>query len=460
VKKRRTAKQESGRAVQEAVKLDTLERINLNAAGLDIGAEEIYACVPDGRDAKASVRVFGTYTTDLRALADWLAQCQVDTVAMESTGVYWIPVFEILEARGFEVYLINARQSKNVAGRKTDVLDCQWIQQLHTYGLLSNSFRPEGEICALRAYLRHRDNLIRYRSGHIQHIQKALQQMNVQLTQAVSDMTGLTGMRIIRAIVVGERDPEALARYRDPRCAKSAEEIAQALTGNYRAEYVFALKQALELYDFYTQQIATCDAEIERQFSTIESQVDVEANPLPLVSKSRSKNAPSFDARTQVYRVSGVDLTRIDGIDDALAQKIVSEIGVDMSAWPTVKHFASWLRLAPRNDVSGGKVLRSRTGKTGNQAAQAFRLAAQAVQRSDSALGAFYRRMKSKYGPAQATTATAHKIARTVYHMLKYKEEYVDPGATYYEEQYRKRAIKNLQRKAARLGMRVVPTIT
>lgn len=457
MKTKKKVKGESGRAVREAVKLDTLERINLNAAGLDIGAEEIYACVPDDRDVEAAVRVFGTYTTDLLALADWLVRCRIDTVAMESTGVYWIPAFEILEARGLKVYLVNARQSKNVSGRKTDVLDCQWIQQLHTYGLLSNSFRPDGEICALRAYLRHRGNLIRYRSAHIQHIQKALQQMNVQLAQAVSDVTGVTGMRIIRAIVAGERDPQVLARQRDPRCAKSAEEIARALTGNYRAEHVFTLKQALELYDFYTQQIAACDAEVERQFSVMESQVDVETHPLPEVSKSRSKNAPAFDARTQVYRVSGVDLTRIDGIDEALAQEIASEIGVDMSAWPTVKHFASWLRLAPRNDVSGGKILRSQTGKTGNRAAQAFRMAAQAVQRSDSALGAFYRRMKSKYGAAQATTATAHKIARIVYHMLKHKEEYVDPGATYYEEQYRKRAIKNLERKAARLGMKVVP---
>jgi transposase len=461
VKARKQGKGESGRAVREAAELDTLERINLNAAGLDIGAEEIYACVPDGRDVETSVRVFGTYTPDLRALADWLARCRIDTIAMESTGVYWIPAFEILEARGFKVYLVNARQVKNVSGRKTDVLDCQWIQQLHTYGLLSNSFRPEGEICALRAYLRHRGNLIRYRSGHVQHIHKALQQMNVQLMQTVSDMTGVTGMRIIRAIVAGERDPQVLAQQRDPRCAKSAEEIARALTGNYRTEHVFALRQAVELYDFYTQQIAACDAEVERQFSVMESQVDVEAHPLPpKVSKSRSKNAPAFDARTQMYRVSGVDLTRINGIDEALAQEITAEIGVDMSAWPTAKHFASWLRLAPRNDVSGGKLLRSQTGKTGNRAAQAFRMAAQAVQRGDSALGAFYRRMKSKYGAAQATTATAHKIARIVYHMLKHKEEYMDPGGTYYEEQYRKRAIKNLERKAARLGMRVVAAAT
>jgi len=449
---------ESGRAVRETVQLDTLAQLNLNAAGLDIGAAEIYACVPAGRDAEASVRVFGTYTPDLQALADWLVQCKIDTVALESTGVYWIPAFELLEARGLQVYLVNARQSKNVTGRKTDVLDCQWLQQLHTYGLLRNSFRPEAELCALRAYLRHRGTLVQYRSAHIQHMQKALQQMNVQLPQAVRDITGLTGLRIIRAIVAGERDPQVLAQQRAPRCAKSVAEIARALTGNYRPEHGVALQQALELYDFYTQQIRACDAEIERQFQQIAAQVDVATQPLPVKPQSRAKNAPAFDVRTQVYRVSGGDLTAIAGIDAGLAQEILSEIGRDMSAWPTVKHFAAWLRLAPRNAISGGQVLRSRTGKTGNRAAQAFRMAAQAVQRTDSALGAFYRRMKSKYGAAQAITATAHKIARLVYHLLKFKEPYEDPGATYYEEQYRQRALKNLERKAARLGMRVVPT--
>jgi len=460
MKTKRQAQKTSGRAVREVTQLDPLAQLNENAAGLDIGAEEIYACVPEGRDAEASVRVFGTYTPDLQALADWLVACAIDTVALESTGVYWIPIFEILEARGLQVYLVNARQSKNVTGRKTDVLDCQWLQQLHTYGLLRNSFRPEADLCALRAYLRHRSNLVRYRSAHIQHMQKALQQMNVQLTQAVRDITGLTGLRIIRAIVAGERDPQVLAQQRDPRCAKSAAEIAQALSGHYRPEHVFALQQAVELYDFYTQQIRACDGEIERQFQQIAAQVDVATHPLPVKPKSRAKNAPAFDVRTQVYRVSGVDLTQIDGIDAGLAQEIISEIGVDMSAWPTVKHFASWLRLAPRNDISGGQVLRSRTGKTGNRAAQAFRMAAQAVQRTDSALGAFYRRMKSKYGAAQAITATAHKIARMVYHLLKFKKPYVDPGATYYEEQHRQRALKNLERKAARLGMQVVPTAT
>jgi len=439
VKAKKQGKGESGRAVSGAVRLDTLERINLNAAGLDIGAEEIYACVPDGRDAEASVRVFGTYTTDLLALADWLAQCRIDTVAMESTGVYWIPAFEILEARGFKVYLVNARQVKNVSGRKTDVLDCQWIQQLHTYGLLSNSFRPEGEICALRAYLRHRSNLIRYRSGHVQHIQKALQQMNVQLVQAVSDMTGATGMRIIRAIVAGERDPFHLAQLRNYRCKKDAAEIAKALTGTWRSEHLFVLQQALELYDFYTAQIQACDAEIERTYATIRPDWPV-AQPLEFTRKknhSHSKNRPPNELalRSHLLRIAGVDVPAVDGISVSVAQTILSEIGTDMSRWPTVKHFCSWLGLAPKNDITGGKVIRSRTGKTKNRAGQAFRLAASSVTRADCAFGAFYRRKKSQIGPAQAIVATAHMIARVVYFMLKNQVPYEHISAASFDQQ-------------------------
>lgn len=439
------------------VALETLAQLNLNAAGLDIGAAEIWVCVPADRDEQP-VQVFGTCTADLRALATWLEQCGIETVAMESTGVYWIPIYEILEARGFAVCLVNARHLKNVPGRKTDVLDCQWIQQLHTYGLLQASFRPEEEMCALRSYIRHRNNLIRYRSAHIQHMQKALHLMNVQLTNVISDITGVTGMQIIRAIVAGEHDPVTLAQFRDPRCRSSEEEIAKALEGNYRPEHVFALQQAVELYDFYTQQIVACDGEIERQYDAFEPQVDIATHPLPLAkSKPRRKgHDPAFDLRTRLYKTCGVDLTRIDGIDVLLAQDIISEIGVNMSAWRTAKHFASWLRLCPHNDISGGKVLRSKTGKTQSRAARAFRLAAQAVSRSDSALGAFYRRMRARHGAPKAITATAHKIARIVYHMLKYKDEYVDPGQDYYEEQYRQRAIRNLNRKAKKLGMVVV----
>ena len=438
--------------------LDSLEQINLHAAGLDIGAAEIWACVPEGRD-ETSVRVFQTFTVDLHALADWLEMCGVETVAMESTGIYWIPVYEILEARGFEVFLVNARHIKNVPGRKTDVLDCQWIQQLHTYGLLRASFRPEAEVCALRAYIRHRDNLIRYRSAHIQHMQKALHLMNVQLTNVISDITGQTGMHIIRDIVAGERDPVKLAQYRDPRCHSSQAEIAKALTGNYRDEHVFALQQALELYDFYNHQIKRCDAEIEQKYAAFKPVVDVEAQPLPPTKKRtrRSSNAPEFDLRAYLYQITGVDLTQIDGLDALGVQKIITETGADMNCWPTVKHFTSWLTLAPHNDISGGKVLRSRTLKSKNRAAQAFRMAAQSVSRSDSALGAFYRRMRAKHGGPKAITATAHKIARIFYHLLKYQEEYHDPGQDYYEQKYRERVIRNLKRRAKDLGMDLIP---
>jgi len=438
--------------------LDVLEQISLHAAGLDIGSEEIYACVPVGRD-ESTVRNFPTFTVDLNSLADWLEACQIETVAMESTGVYWIPVYEILESRGFEVYLVNARHVKNVPGRKTDILDCQWIQQLHTYGLLRASFRPPEEICALRAVARHRDNLIRYRSAHIQHMQKAMQLMNVKLTQVVSDITGVTGLSIIRAIAAGERNPHQLARFRQSGCARSAEEIAKALQGNYRSEHVFVLKQALAQYDFYLQQIQECDAEMEAKYATLppsDPDEQVSPAPKPKAGKPR-KNQAHFDLATSLYRVVGVDLTAIDGIDALTVQAIITEIGIDVNAWPTVKHFTSWLGLAPHNDKSGGKVLRSRTMKTKNKANLAFRLAAQSLSRSQSAVGAFYRRMRAKHGPAKAITATAHKLARIVYFMLKNRTAYMDPGVTYYEQQYQDRAIRNLKRRAAALGLDLVP---
>ena len=445
---------------QKVVKLDSLKQINLNAAGLDIGAAEIWACVPEDR-AEISVRVFETFTVELHRLADWLEQCGIETVAMESTGVYWIPIYEILEARGFEVYLVNARHIKNVPGKKTDVLDCQWVQQLHTYGLLKASFRPEAEMTALRAYIRHRDNLIRYRSVHIQHMQKALHLMNIQLTNVITDITGQTGLQIIRAIVAGQHDPLQLAQYRDGRCRSSEAEIAKALTGHYRPEHLFTLKQALELYDFYNQQIQACDTEVELKYAAFKPVIDVETNPLPSVSKRRrSKNEPQFNLRQSLYQITGIDLTRIDGLEALTVQEIITETGVDMGPWPTVKHFTSWLTLAPHNDISGGKVLKSKTLKSKNRAAQAFRMAAQSVSRSDSALGGFYRRMRAKHGGPKAITATAHKIARIFYHMLKYKQEYKDPGQDYYEQKYQERVVKNLKRKAKALGFDLIPQPT
>jgi len=439
--------------------LDVLQQLNLNAAGLDIGASEIYACVPADRDEQP-MRVFETFTVDLYALADWLAACDIETVAMESTGIYWIPVYEILEARGFNVHLVNARHLKNVPGKKTDVLDCQWIQQLHTYGLLLASFRPPDDICALRALVRHRDNLIRFRSAHIQHMQKALQLMNVQLTQVISDITGVTGMHIIRSIVAGERDPHLLARLRNSRCAKSEAEIAKALQGNYKLEHVFVLKQALAQYDFYQQQIQECDAELEALYASLASrEQDNQEAPPPKPKRGKPrKNQPHFDLATSLYHMVGVDLTAVDGIDALTAQTIISEIRLAMSKWPSAKHFASWLGLAPHNDKSGGKILRSRTKKTQNRANTAFRIAAQSLSRSQCAVGAFYRRMRAKHGAAKANVATAHKLARIIYHMLKYRKAYVDPGEAYYEHQYRERTIHTLERRAAKLGLQLVPT--
>ena len=438
---------------------ESLAQINHHAAGLDIGAHEIYACVPAERDPK-SVQVFRTLTPDLYALADWFAECRVQTVAMESTGVYWIPIYEILEARGFEVSLVNAQQLKNVPGKKSDLLDAQWIQQHHTYGLLRASFRPPGEICALRALVRHRENLLRYRTAHVQHMNKALQQMNIKLSSVISDLTGRTGQDIIRAILAGEHDPQRLAQYRNVHCHRSEEEIASALTGNYRAEHLFTLQQAVELYDFYNEKLAECDQELARMYATFIPVVDPETEPLPSAKTYRKTkgNALTFDARTYLYQISGVDLTAIDGIHVGLAQTILAEIGVDMTPWPTVKHFASWLRLCPYRDISGGKVLRTKTQKTSSPATQAFRMAAQAASRSNSALGAYYRRMKAKLGPSQAIVATAHKIARIVYTMLKTKTPYYDMGAEVYEAQRRARAIQQLERKARKLGLQLSPS--
>ena len=434
-----------------------LKVIQPNAAGLDIGSEEIWAAVAP-EHAVEPVRKFGTFTPDLQALAEWLLACGADTVAMESTGVYWIPVYEILEARGLRVYVVNARHVKNVPGRKTDIQDCQWIQGLHSVGLLRGSFRPEGEIVALRAYLRHRAGLIEHRAAHIQHMQKALQQMNVQLTQVVSDITGVTGLAIVRAIVAGQRDPQQLAALRQAGCKQSAAQIAKALTGNYRPEHVFALTQALALYDFYTEQMAACDAEIARQFANLKPAID-ELPPLPPSDKrgSHSKNGPSYDARSLLYRLTGVDLVAIAGLNESTVQTIIAEVGTDLSAFPNEKHFCSWLGLAPHNDISGGRQLRSRTLKTANRAGQAFRLAAQSVAKSpNSAFGAFYRRMKARLGARQAIVATAHKIARAFYHMLKHRTPCHDLGGEEYERRARERELKNLEKRAARLGCLIV----
>ena len=362
-----------------------LSQVNLNAAGIDVGASSHFVAVPEDRWDQP-VREFEAFTADLYRLADWLTECGVETVAMESTGVYWIPLFGVLEERGFEVMLVDPRRIKNVPGRKSDVLDCQWLQQLHTYGLLSGAFRPEGEIRRLRSYLRQRTMPVEYAAQHVQHMHKALTQMNVKLQHVISDITGKTGMDIIEAIVGGERSPRRLARLRDPRTKADEKTIAKSLQGHWREEHIFELTQALELYRTYQGKIAQCDREIERQLERFEDHSDGEP-PAPNGKKRNQKNAPRFDVQVQLYRMTGVDLTRIDGVDAYTALKVISEVGTDMTRWPSAGHFASWLGLSPNNRITGGKVISSRTKASANRAAKALRLAANALHRSDSAGG-------------------------------------------------------------------------
>ena len=442
-------------------KLESLKQINLNAAGVDVGSSELYVCVPEDRDSEP-VRVFGSFTSDLHEIAAWLKRCGVTSVAMESTGIYWIPLYEILQDAGFEVRLVNAREAKNLPGRKSDILDCQWIQQLHSYGLLKASFRPPKDIVALRSLVRHRDRLIVARAVHIQHMQKALHLMNLQLDNVLSDITGITGLKILRALVGGERNLDVLASYRDPSCKSSTAVIRQSLEGNYQDEHLFQLQQSLELYDYHTGMIQGCDREIEGQYQRIPSKADPQVKPMPpskRPQKKPRKNQPTFDLRTLLYKIAGVDLTAIDGCNAATIQVVLSETGVDMQPWRTCGNFTSWLGLCPHNDISGGKVLKSRTQKTNNRANTALRLAAQALTHSDSWLGAFYRRQRGRLGTPKAITATAHKMARIIYFMLKYGREFVDLGADHYEAQYRKRQVRSLAQKAVRLGFLLVPVV-
>jgi transposase len=429
-----------------------LPRVHPAAAAIDIGARIHVAAVGPDRDPEP-VRTFNTFTNDLHRLADWFVRCGIKTVVMESTGVYWIPIFEILEQRGFEVMVVNARDVKHVPGRKTDVSDAQWLQRLHEYGLLRASFRPQAEMAALRAYLRQRERLLEYGAAHIQHMQKALTQMNLQLHHVVSDITGVTGLLIIRAIVARERDPAVLASYRDPRCHSSVETVRQALVGNMREEHIFALTQALELYDVYQAKVIACDRQIEAILKRLKTSAPPPANKLCAVrQRGRQPNAPAFDARAALYAILGVDLTQIHGLGPYLALKLVGECGTNLAAWPSAKHFTSWLGLAPHNKISGGKVLSSKTRRTSNRAAALLRLAAVTVGRTDTALGAFYRRLSARVGKAKAITATARKIAVLFYNTLRHGMSYADPGAAYYEDRYRQRVLGNLQRRAKSLG--------
>lgn len=425
-----------------------------NAAGIDIGSAAHFVAVPPDRDDEP-VREFASFTVDLNAIADWLQACGVDTVAMESTGVYWIPLFELLESRGFTVLLVNARHVKNVSGRKSDVLDCQWLQQLMTYGLLGGAFRPTEQVCVLRALWRQRGTLLRSQAKCVQHMQKALTQMNIQLANVISDVVGQTGQKILRAIVAGERDELVLSAMKNGRIRASAQDIAKSLQGNWRAEHLFALKQALDAFDFVGTQLAECDREIEVQLQSL--QVHDGEPGKDKKRGGRSRNAPKFDLRTQLFKMCGVDLTRIDSIDVTTALAVISETGADMSRFPSDGHFASWMGLCPGTKITGGKVMSGRTKRSANRAAQALRLAAASLRTSQSALGAYYRRLCARMDKPKAVTAAAHKLARLIYRMLTKGEEYTDRGQAYYDERYRERVLRQLNRRAQNMGMQLVP---
>lgn len=430
------------------------ELINPNAAGIDIGSREHYVCVPPGSSEK-NVRKFGTFTSDLEALAEWLSQCRVTTVAMEATGVYWIAVFQILEKRGLQVILVNPRQTKNVAGRKTDVQDCQWIQRLHTYGLLQGSFRPADAYCVLRTYLRYRDELVGARSTQCQHMQKALHQMNVQLTQVLSDVSGVSGLAIIEAILNGQRDPVTLSGLVDRRVRATPAAIQKALKGDYRPEHLFVLQQAFDLYHTYDEKISACDQQIATAVIQLPDKVDLSRQPLPERKPGRNPRLDQMagqDMRQELYRKTAVDLSAIEGIGMLTSLVLLTEVGPDVSRFPTEKHFCSWLGLCPDNRISGGRVLSSRTRRVINRASDALRMAASTLERSQTALGGFHRRMKARLGAAEAITATAHKLARIVYRLLKHGEAYVRQGIEAYEKKFHERKLAALRKTAKAFG--------
>jgi transposase len=436
-----------------------------NAAGIDIGAREVFVAVPPDRD-EHPVRVFDTFTEDLQQLADWLIACGITTVAMESTGVYWIPLYDILQLRGVKPCLVDARHMKNVPGRRTDWHECQWIQFLHSVGLLRSAFRPDEQVCAVRALTRHRAELVQMASQHIQHMHKALTQMNLQLHHVISDLTGITGLAIVDAILAGERNAAVLAQLRDPRIKADEETIRKSLVGNWRGEHLFTLKQSREMYRNYQQQMVACDQEIERRFGGIDPLVDPEEKPLPpdrkrsrSGKKRRKKNGnpnPNYDLRTEAYKLFGVDVTQIPGLETT-ALTLFSEVGRDMSRWPTAARFVSWLALCPDNDISGGRVLWKGMRIVKNRAGQMFRLAASSLHHSQTPMGNHLRRMKAKLGPAAAITATAHKIAVIFYTMVRNQVEYDDSIWAKQDADREKRFEAKLRKQAAQRGYQLVP---
>ncbi|WP_375319088.1 IS110 family transposase [Candidatus Tisiphia endosymbiont of Oplodontha viridula] len=427
---------------------NTLQIINPDAAGIDIGSKSHYVCVPQDRD-KEYVRRFGSFTDDLHKIADWLKKCGIKTITMESTSVYWIPVYQILEQRGFKVYLVNAKHVKNVPGRKSDVQDAQWLQKLHSCGLLQSSFRPEDSVCVLRSYIRQRERLIKNSTTHVFRIQKALTEMNVQLRNVITDITGTTGMAIIRAIIGGERDPVKLAKFRDYRIKSSEETIIKSLQGDYRKEHLFVLKQEFELYMGYLKKIEEIDIEIEGHYKDFEPKGN---EVIKDDSKRTGSNRPKFNLKQELYNMTGLDFSTIPGLNVLTIQTIISEVGTDMSQWKSENHFASWLGLSPANKITGEKVFSTRTRKVINRASTAFRIAAAAAGKTKTAIGSFMRRIKISKGTPKAITATARKIACLFYRLLKFGQVYVEQGMSNYEQKYKNKLVQSLEKRAKELG--------
>jgi transposase len=436
-----------------------LEVVHPDAAGIDIGNESHYVAVPPTRDSE-SVRRFGCTTAELKEMADWLKQCGIRTVAMQSTGVYWIAVYDILEEVGLEAYLANARETKNLPGRKSDVQESQWLMKLHTYGLLRNSFRPSQEIRTLRTYWRQRNDLVRAAGRHIQRIQKAMTQMNIQLANVLSDVSGMTGQAIIKAILGGERDPQKLAEFRDARVKSSKEEIARSLEGHWQEDLLFVLRQEQNGYEFCQKQMAECDQRIEQYLQQREDRSAGASLPeekrKERLRKKKKGNTPQFDLRTELFHMAGADLTQIDGVDVMTAMTILSEVGWDMSKWKTEHHFVSWLRLCPDNKISGDKIIGKGRLPTTNRATSALRMAASTLRVSNTYLGAQFRRLRTKLGAPIAIKAMAAKLARLVYRVLRYGMPFVDKGAEFYEAQHRTQQIKYLKWRAAKMGLQII----
>jgi transposase len=445
------------KSVPKKVDWKALEVVHPEAAGIDVGGSEHWVAVSPDRDPEP-VRCFGCFTADLREMAGWLVEKGVRSVAMQSTGVYWMPVFEILEQQGLEVYLVNAQHTKNVPGRKSDIQECQWLRKLHAFGLLNNSFQPNDEIRIARRLWRHRGNLVAEASSVVQRMQKVLTEMNMQLSNVLSDISGVSGMKIIQAILDGARDPWELAALVEPGVKATPEDIVKSLEGNWREELLFLLRQHVEFYQIYQNKIRACDLQLRKHLQSLGSKLDLRAQPLGPRPKGKqaSRNAPAFDLRTELYRITGIDWSQINGIDVLTAQTVIAEAGADLSAFPSEKQFTSWLGLCPTNQQSGKKILNRRTRKVVNRATVAFRNAAMTLVRSQSYLGAQYRRLRTRLGAPKAITAMARKLACLFYRLIKHGQQYVDKGTEYYEARYREQQIRSLAKRAQKLGLQLI----